>query len=110
MNNRIQSGVKLKTSMRLESRAAYRHFYEHKPVSQESMFAGSMALTDSARLQSEHHAFAIAANAIREQEKARLARVGRCRCIRTCGRYAHQDVHLRDVHHSIRFYGGYYAH
>ena len=74
MNNRIQSGVKLKTSMRVEKRAAYRHFYEHKPVSEESMFAGSMALTDSAWLQSEHHAFAIAANAIREQEKARLAR------------------------------------
>ena len=74
MNNRIQSGVKSKTSMRLESRAAYRHFYEHKPVSEEFMFAASMALTDSARLQSEHHAFAIAANAIREQEKARLAR------------------------------------
>lgn len=74
MNNRIQSGVKSKTSMRRESRAAYRHFYEHKPVSEEFMFAASMALTDSARLQSEHHAFAIAANAIREQEKARLAR------------------------------------
>jgi len=74
MNNRIQSGVKSKSSMRMEGGAAHRHFYEHKPVSEEFVFDAPIALSDPARRQSEHHAFAVAANAIREEEKARLAR------------------------------------
>ena len=74
MNNRIQSGVTPKISIRRDGRAAYRHFYEPKPVSQAFVFDAPLALTDRARLPSEHHAFAVAANAIREEEKARFAR------------------------------------
>ena len=74
MNNRIQSGLKPKISIRMEGRAAYRHFYEHQPIFEEFVFDAPLALTDRSRLLSEHHAFAVAANAIREEEKARFAR------------------------------------
>ena len=74
MNNRIQSGLKPKISIRMEGRAAYRHFYEHQPIFEEFVFDAPLALTDRSRLPSEHHAFAVAAHAIREEEKARFAR------------------------------------
>lgn len=74
MENLTQSGVTSKASMRTNRRAAYRHFYEHSPVAEEFVFDSPLALTDSAQCKAEQRAFAVAANAIREEEKARLAR------------------------------------
>lgn len=75
MENRTQSsGLKSKPSMRVKSRAAYRHFYEHRPVTDEFVFDTPVAMAEPAQRHLEHRAFAVAANAIREEEKARLAR------------------------------------
>ena len=74
MENLTQSGVTSKALMRTNRRAAYRHFYEHSRVAEEFVFDSPLALTDSAQHKAEQRAFAVAANAIREEEKARLAR------------------------------------
>jgi len=74
MENLAQSGVTSKASMRTNRRAAYRHFYEHSSAAEEFVFDSPLVLTDSAQRKSEQRAFAVAANAIREEEKARLAR------------------------------------
>ena len=74
MDSCIQSGVKSKTSVRMGSRAACRHFYGLQPIAEEFPIDMPVALTESAQLHEERRAFAVAANAIREEEKARLAR------------------------------------
>lgn len=74
MDSRIQSGVKSKASMRMESRAVCRHFHAPQPIGEEFQIDAPVALAELAQLHEERRAFAVAANAIREEEKARLAR------------------------------------
>lgn len=70
----IQSAAKSKASMRVGSRVAYRPFYGRRPIAGEFPINTPVALTESAQFIEERRAFAVAANAIREEEKARLAR------------------------------------
>ena len=74
MENRIQSGLKSKVMMRIGSRAARASLYGLRSVAEDVLRDGPVVLKESARTQSERRAFAVAANAIREEEKARLAR------------------------------------
>ncbi len=74
MENCIQSGVGPNAPVRMGDMAACLHFYELEPISEELPVDSPMTLTESVRLQEERRAFAIAANAIREEEKSRLAR------------------------------------
>lgn len=75
MDNRIHFGAQSKVLARAGRRAAWRHVYGLQPIAKAvQLDAASSALTESARLLEERRAFALAANAIREEEKSRLAR------------------------------------
>lgn len=74
MDSRIQSAVKSKAPMRVGSRAACRPFYELRPITEEFSIDAPVSQAESAQRHEEQRAFAVAANAIREEEKARLAR------------------------------------
>ena len=74
MENRIHSGEKSKTPTRTAFRMAYSQL--HKPHSGGEVFLldTPVACTESVQMLQQRRAFAIAANAIREEEKSRLAR------------------------------------
>ena len=75
MDNRIHSGLQSKVLARAVSRAARPHVYGLKTGAEAFQIdVPPLVLTESARLVEDHRAFALAANAIREEEKARLAR------------------------------------
>lgn len=75
MENHIYSSVRSKIFGNTGSHTAYRNAYELQidPEVFQIDIPG-VKLTESARLLDENRAFALAANAIREEEKARLAR------------------------------------
>jgi signal transduction histidine kinase len=74
MDNRIQSGLKSTASIRMGSGAACNSFYGRPPDAKEFPSDLPRAQEESVQVQNECRAFAMAANAIREEEKARLAR------------------------------------
>ncbi len=74
MNNLIQSGVEAKTTKGMAGRLKNQYSVRLDPLLKNFAFRVSEPSTDPARLLSEQHAFAVAANAIREEEKTRLAR------------------------------------
>ncbi|MEO5659596.1 MAG: sensor histidine kinase [Polaromonas sp.] len=75
MDSRIQSDAKSKSPMRMGTRPpACRHFYGLQPIAEDFPVGTPVGWTESAQLQEERRAFSVAANAIREEEKARLAR------------------------------------
>lgn len=74
MKNGLHSGVKSKALARMGSRAACRQVYELPLVSEAFAMEGAQTLAESAPHLEECRAFAVAANSIREEEKARLAR------------------------------------
>ena len=75
MDNRHQFGVKSSPSMRQNSLAACRHFYGRHGIDEEVWPDESCAaLVEVLHTENERRTFAVAANAIREEEKARVAR------------------------------------
>ena len=74
MKNGLHSGVKSKALARMGTRAACRQVYELPLVSEAFAMEGAQTLAESAPYLEECRAFAVAANSIREEEKARLAR------------------------------------
>lgn len=73
MENRLQSGLKSGPSMRVGT-WPFHHFHGPRVRSQELAPSTPVPLADSLGLEQERRAFALAANAIREEEKARVAR------------------------------------
>lgn len=73
MKNGLQFGVKSIPFMRVGASSSH-HFY--RPYAMRQVFRAGLPvmLCDSLRLEHERRAFAMAANAIREEEKARVAR------------------------------------
>lgn len=75
MDNRIHSGAQTKLSARAGSRAVCRYVYGLQTGPEAfQVDITPLALTESTQLLEERRNFALAANAIREEEKARLAR------------------------------------
>ncbi|CAM3401184.1 sensor histidine kinase [Polaromonas hydrogenivorans] len=74
MKNRFNVDVKSKALTRVGGRAACRQICGLQPSAQVFAVDGVVGLTEAARLLDERRAFAVAANAIREEEKSRLAR------------------------------------
>lgn len=73
MENRLQFGVKSVPLMKMGALACH-HFHEPRILEQELPTGALGTLSDSLRMEHERRVFAIAANAIREEEKARVAR------------------------------------
>lgn len=73
MENRVQSGTYGAPWMRRGILASH-HFDEAHSTRQEFRAGALVTLSDSLRLEHERRAFAMAVNAIREEEKARIAR------------------------------------
>ncbi len=75
MENRLQFGAKSVPLMTMGALACH-HFYGPRVMGQEFQPTPGalLPLSDSLRAVHEHRAFALAANAIREEEKARVAR------------------------------------
>lgn len=73
MENRLQSGGRSTPSMKV---GAWPFHHSHRPRVREVEFAtgAPIAVADSLRVEHERRTFALAANAIREEEKARVAR------------------------------------
>lgn len=73
MENRLQSGPRAAPLMKV---SAWPFHHVHGPRAKGQEFAAGMpaGLSDPFRMEHERRAFALAANAIREEEKARLAR------------------------------------
>jgi signal transduction histidine kinase len=74
MKNGVHSGVKSKALARMGTRAACRQDYGLPLVSEAFAMEGAQVLAESTPYLDECRAFAVAANSIREEEKARLAR------------------------------------
>ncbi len=74
MDNRIRTGMNSNSLARMGTEAACHYFYGLQTIAEEFPKNASVTLNESARVQEEKRAFAVAANAIREEEKARVAR------------------------------------
>lgn len=74
MENRIHSGAKLPVPPNNANRLRLRQMRSPSPETAMFMATASLALDEKEWLLKERRGFAIAANAIREEEKARLAR------------------------------------
>jgi signal transduction histidine kinase len=74
MNSSSQSGLKSKALMKMPGTTASRNLYGVQTVVDDFDLNVPLAFNELVHLQKERHAFAVAANAIREEEKARLAR------------------------------------
>lgn len=73
MENRVQSGMSSVPWMRMGAMASP-HFEAARVIRQECRVGKPVTLSDSLCFEHERRAFAMAANAIREEEKARVAR------------------------------------
>lgn len=73
MENRLQSGMKSLPLVRMATMAC-RQSYGLRAFGDASPMAPPVTLFESLRIEHERRAFAVAANAIREEEKARVAR------------------------------------
>lgn len=74
MDSGSQSGLKSKASMRMPGMAAGRKLFAGQTAVEEFSLDMPLAFDETILLQNERRAFAMAANAIREEEKTRLAR------------------------------------
>lgn len=90
MDNRIQSDIKTGSSKRVAPLAADHHFYGLRAIGQKFLVSTSISpsvtadgkffadmlpvMTVRGQVEDERRAFAVAANTIREEEKARVAR------------------------------------
>ncbi|MBH1958120.1 MAG: sensor histidine kinase [Burkholderiales bacterium] len=74
MKNHVDFDLTSKALVRVERWAACRQMCDRQPSAQAVAVDATAELTDAARFWEERRAFAVAANAIREEEKARLAR------------------------------------
>jgi len=74
MGNRIYSALPSTLSTRAANRSAYRHSSKPTAAAQAFLAGEPLASAKAMRSKKDMHAFAMAASAIREEEKARLAR------------------------------------